>query len=83
MFVTILGLIAGALTTAAFVPQVLRIWRRRSASDISGFGVTMLTIGVALWMVYGIQVHSLPIILANAVTLALNLSILGLKIRHG
>jgi MtN3 and saliva related transmembrane protein len=82
VFVTILGLVAGALTTAAFVPQVLRIWRRRSASDISGFGVTMLTVGVALWMIYGIQVHSLPIILANAVTLALNLSILGLKIRH-
>jgi MtN3 and saliva related transmembrane protein len=80
--ITALGLIAGALTTAAFVPQVVRIWKRRSASDISGFGVTMLTIGVALWMIYGIETHSLPIILANAVTLALNVSILALKIRH-
>ncbi len=82
MLVTIIGLVAGTLTTAAFVPQVLRIWKRRSAADISGFGVTMLTIGVALWMIYGIEVGSLPIILANAVTLALNLSILGLKVRH-
>lgn len=70
------------MTTAAFVPQVLRIWKRRSAADISGLGVTVFTIGVTLWTIYGIEVGSLPVILANAVTLALNLSILGLKIRH-
>ena len=79
---TVIGLAAGLLTTAAFVPQVARIWKRRSASDISGFGVTMLTVGVALWTIYGIQTHSLPIILANTVTLALNVSILALKVRH-
>lgn len=80
--ITILGLVAGTLSTAAFVPQVLRIWKRRSASDISGFGVTVLSIGVFLWMLYGVEVGSLPIILANAVTLGLNLSILGLKLYH-
>ncbi len=80
--VTILGLLAGTLTTAAFVPQVIRIWKRRSGADISGFGVTMLTLGVALWALYGVETRSLPIILANVVTLALNLSILALKVRH-
>lgn len=77
-----LGLLAGALTTASFLPQVIRIYRRRSAADISGFGASVFTIGVALWLAYGIAVHSMPITVTNAVTLALNLGILALKIRH-
>lgn len=81
-FLNILGLLAGALTTASFLPQVIRIYRRRSAADISGFGASVFTIGVALWLAYGLALHSLPITLTNAVTLALNLGILVLKIRH-
>ena len=71
-----LGYLAGALTTIAFVPQVLRIVRTRSARDISWGMFFILSAGVALWLWYGIRVGSLPLIAANAVTLALVLTIL-------
>lgn len=77
-----IGLLAGALTTISFMPQLLRIWRRRSAEDISYAALLTFIIGIALWLLYGIQLGSLPIVLANAVTLGLNLSILALKIQH-
>jgi MtN3 and saliva related transmembrane protein len=80
--VTAVGLVAAVFTTVAFMPQVLRIWRTRSARDISGLGTSLFSIGVALWVVYGVAIHSLPVILANSVTLALNLSILALKSVH-
>lgn len=80
--VTAIGLLAAVCTTAAFVPQVVRIMRRRSAKDISAFGTSLLAVGTALWLAYGIALHSVPIVLANAVTFALNVSILVLKIRH-
>ncbi len=80
---TAIGLLAGGLTTASFMPQVVRIWRRRSANDLSLTASVMFTIGITCWLIYGIQLHALPIIIANAVTRGLNLSILGLKVRHG
>lgn len=83
IWITVVGLVAGALTTASFMPQVLRIWKRRSANDLSLTATVMFTVGITCWLIYGIQLHALPIIIANAVTLALNLSILTLKVRHG
>ena len=80
--VTTIGFVAAALKSVAFVPQVVRIWQTRSARDISGLGTTLLTSGVMLWGVYGLAIHSVPVILANFTTFALNLSILGLKIFH-
>ena len=80
--VTLIGLLAGALTTLSFLPQALRIWRTRSARDISYTALLCFIAGISLWLWYGALLHSLPIVLANAVTLALNLSILGLKIAH-
>jgi MtN3 and saliva related transmembrane protein len=80
--VIIVGLLAGALTTISFLPQALRIWRRRSADDISYIALLAFIAGISLWLWYGVMLNSLPIILANAVTLALNLAILGLKIAH-
>ena len=77
-----IGLMAGALTTLSFLPQVARIWQTRSARDISYRALLTFIAGIALWLVYGIQIHSESIVLANAVTLVLNLSILTLKIRH-
>ena len=79
----VLGYLAGALTTIAFVPQVVRIVRTRSARDISWAMFAILSIGVALWLWYGIRLASLPLIAANGVTLALVLSILVLKLRYG
>jgi len=66
----------------SFLPQALRIWRTRSAKDISYTALLCFIAGISLWLWYGMLLHSLPIVLANAVTLALNLSILGLKIVH-
>jgi MtN3 and saliva related transmembrane protein len=78
-----LGYLAGTLTTIAFVPQLVRIVRRRSAHDISWGMFCILSAGVALWLWYGILVTSLPLIAANAVTLLLVLAILVLKLRYG
>ena len=77
------GLVAGLLTTFAFVPQVLKIWRSKSAKDISLRTYLALTIGVVLWLVYGILKQELPIVLWNAVTLVLAGAILAMKLRFG
>jgi MtN3 and saliva related transmembrane protein len=76
----VLGMIAGTLTTVSFVPQVLKIWRSRSAGDIS-FGMFLLfSLGVVLWLMYGIAIHSLPVIVSNVVTLVLSVSIIVMKL---
>ncbi|MFH0901804.1 MAG: SemiSWEET transporter [Pseudomonadota bacterium] len=83
MLLTILGLVAGALTTASFLPQVVRTLRTRSARDISLAMFVLFSAGVALWLVYGILLGAAPIIAANGVTLALALAILAMKLRFG
>ncbi|MEO8003270.1 MAG: SemiSWEET transporter [Betaproteobacteria bacterium] len=82
LFINVIGLLAGLLTTIAFVPQVLKMYRTKSGRDISARMFTIFSIGIMLWLYYGILLQSLPIILANAVTLALTLTILALKIRY-
>jgi MtN3 and saliva related transmembrane protein len=77
-----IGYLAAALTTVAFIPQVLHTWRLRSANGISlGMYVTF-TIGVVLWLLYGVLLGAWPIIIANTVTLALTTSVLVLAIRY-
>jgi MtN3 and saliva related transmembrane protein len=78
----LVGALAGVLTTISFVPQVLKTWRSGSAEDLSLFMFTLFSAGLLLWLVYGIALRSLPIILANGITLVLALSIVMLKIRH-
>lgn len=77
-----LGLIAGTLTTAAFVPQVLKTWRTRSTHDISLGMFALFSSGLVLWLVYGLVIGSLPVVVSNAVTLALALVILAFKLRY-
>lgn len=79
----VLGLVAGALTTIAFVPQVLRILRTRSAHDISWLLFGILAVGSALWLWYGMRVGSFPLVVTNVITLTLQLLIFGLKWRYG
>lgn len=79
----LLGHIAGALTTGAFVPQVLHVLRTRQTRDISLATFVLFVLGVALWLVYGLQVGAWPVVVANAVTLVLALVILGAKLRYG
>ncbi len=77
-----LGLIAGALTTAAFIPQVVKTWKSKHTLDISLGMFAIFSAGVLLWLLYGIQLGALPIILANGVTLVLSLTILVFKLRY-
>jgi len=77
-----LGFIAGALTTSAFVPQVLKSWQTRDLSGVSLRMYSLFTLGVALWLVYGIVLMSWPVIVCNAITLALAGGVLFMKIRH-
>ncbi|HOP07681.1 MAG TPA: SemiSWEET transporter [candidate division Zixibacteria bacterium] len=79
---TIIGLIAGALTTVSFLPQVLKTWRSRSTHDLSLSMYLAFSSGVVLWLVYGVMISSLPVILTNTVTLALTAVILALKLRY-
>lgn len=77
----ILGSLAGALTTIAFIPQVIKTWKTRSTHDISLIMFSLFSLGVLLWLLYGISLGALPIIIANSITLALAMSILVMKIR--
>ena len=81
-FITILGLVAATLTTSAFLPQLIKTWKSKSAKDVSLEMLITFCIGVFLWLVYGIYLQSLPIILANSLTLIFNLIIVWLKIKY-
>jgi MtN3 and saliva related transmembrane protein len=79
--VNLIGFLAAACTTISFVPQLVRVWQLRSAREISLIMFSVFSCGVFLWLLYGILVRSVPIILANAISLALSLGILALKLR--
>ena len=78
-----IGFAAALLTTASFIPQAVMTIRTRDTRGISLGMYVIFTTGVALWLAYGIAIDSLPMILANTVTLALAGTILGLKLRYG
>lgn len=76
-----LGLLAACLTTSSFLPQAIRIWRTRSARDVSLAMYLMMAVGNALWLTYGILIGSVSMMFANATCLLMVLSVLVLKIR--
>lgn len=77
-----IGFVAALCTTVAFVPQLLRVQKLRSAREISLGTFLLFSTGVALWLLYGLYTGSRPVIASNAVTLVLSLSILFLKMRY-
>lgn len=81
-FISIIGLLAGALTTISFLPQVIKTWKSKSAKDLSLVMFLSFCSGVALWLVYGILVNDIPIIVANAFTLILSGTILYFKFTY-
>jgi MtN3 and saliva related transmembrane protein len=81
-WVEVTGFAAAFCTTAAFVPQLMRVLKLKSARDISLPTFLLFSIGVFLWLVYGIYTRSRPVILSNIVTLVLSLSILFFKIKY-
>jgi MtN3 and saliva related transmembrane protein len=74
-----LGFAAAVCTTGAFIPQVLLVWRQRGAPGISSGMYLLFIFGVALWLFYGIALGSLPVVIANGITLMLASSVLGMK----
>jgi MtN3 and saliva related transmembrane protein len=78
-----LGYVAASLTTLSFVPQAWLTFRTRNVAGISLGMYSVFTVGVALWLGYGIVLGAWPVIVANAVTLALAIVILGLRIVLG
>jgi len=78
----LVGYAAASLTTLSFIPQAMHSWSTRNLSGISLSMYSLFTLGVGLWLLYGIALESWPIILANALTLALAGSVLVLKVRH-
>jgi MtN3 and saliva related transmembrane protein len=78
---TLIGNFAGFLTTVAFVPQVLKTWKSKSASDLS-FGMFLVfSLGVLCWLIYGILLAEFPIVLWNTVTLIMVLALLIMKLK--
>lgn len=78
-----LGMAAACLTTGSFVPQAWLTFRTRDVSGISLGMYSAFTLGVALWLVYGLSVGSLPVTIANAITLTLASGILGMRLWFG
>lgn len=78
----LIGTIAATMTTISFMPQVLHTLRTKDVSGISLGMYTVFTVGVSLWLVYGIMLGELPIIIANAITVALASTILWMKLKY-
>ncbi len=76
------GFAAAFCTTVAFIPQLIRVIRLRSAREISLPTFLLFSVGVTLWLVYGLRTGSKPVIVSNAFTLVLSVSILVLKLRY-
>ena len=81
-WVELVGYVAAVLTTVSFVPQAWHTFRTRDVSGISLGMYSVFAIGVALWLVYGLLLAAWPIVAANAVTLALAVAILGMKLHY-
>ena len=76
------GYIAAILTTAAFLPQLIKTLKTKKAEDVSLVTLIMFIFGVGCWIIYGYKISSLPILIANIITLILNLFILISKIYY-
>ena len=79
----LIGSLAATLTTVSFVPQVWKVWHTKHAADISLAMYGFFTLGVALWLVYGILLAAWPIIIANSITLLLAGVVMVMKLKFG
>lgn len=81
-FHNLIGYAAAILTTVAFVPQALKSWQTRDLSGVSLPMYSLFTVGMVMWLVYGVMLGSWPIIIANAITIVLASVVLALKVAH-
>ncbi len=82
-WIDVLGMIAATLSTISFLPQVIKVWQTRSTKDLSTITLVSLNLGIFLWLVYGFLIQKAPVIIANAITLILTLTMLFLKRKYG
>ena len=81
--IEILGLIAAALTTSAFLPQVYKTWKTKNAKALSMPMLILFFIGIILWFIYGILLNSLSLIIANGITIISYALLIIFKIKYG
>jgi MtN3 and saliva related transmembrane protein len=78
----IIGFLAAILTTVAFFPQVIKVYKTQNTQSISLSMYIVFSIGILLWLVYGFYLNSLPMIIANTITLVSSIYILYMKLKH-
>ena len=83
VFTESLGLVAGALVTCSIIPQLIRVFKMKSAHEISILFTTLLLLGMLCWLVYGIYLELLPVILWNAIGAVLVTLLMYLKLKYG
>ena len=79
---TIIGLAAATCTTFSFLPQAIKVIKTRQTKDLSLVMYAVFTLGVFLWLLYGILVNDVPLIIANSITIIFAATILIMKIRY-
>jgi MtN3 and saliva related transmembrane protein len=79
MLADVLGFLGAGGTTLSFVPQVLKVWKSRSARDISSGMYLLFIAGLVFWLAYGVMIGSWPILIANILTIGLAGSVLCMK----
>lgn len=82
VWLTLLGSIASTLVSASFIPQIIKGYKTKRLDDVSYLLMILISIGMSLWIVYGIEKQDLVIIGANVTTIALNIILLGLKAKY-
>lgn len=75
----LLGFTGAALSIITYLPQVIKLWRTKSAKDISMPMLLLLTLGVAIWLAFGIRIKDIPLIITNSLILAMSLTMVILK----
>jgi len=81
-YITIIGLVAAALTAIAFFPQLMKVWKTKSTKDISLGMFSIFCVGVFLWVVYGILINDPPVIIANFLVFIQAFIILIFKVKY-
>ena len=81
-YIDLFGFLAALLTTIAFLPQLYKTWQTKSADDVSLVMLILFITGLFCWIIYGLKIHSIPILVANIITFIFNFSILILKITY-
>lgn len=82
-FADALGLLAGTLTVGAWLPQLFRTWRTKSAKDLSLWTLLIILVGSALWLGYGIIIVNTPVIVTNAACVVIIVALVWMKVKYG